>query len=208
MPMATLPRGVRHRARVARHELVFADHGGSHHDAVTRIGGEAPRGGPILNRGAKAIVQRRVAAASIRRLQLERRHAGATPTLGGELTHWRRLPRSETQPRAAWSSADRQLVCRLSTSFCGEVYFILAELRFLASSPSQTPAVAASDETTEHRPPPRSSAVRDPKIPIATLAKRSLPQRGFPLGGFRAPASMHAPPSQRAGARNLHLSGP
>jgi hypothetical protein len=29
-----------------------------------RIGGEAPRGGPILNRGAKAIVQRRVAAAS------------------------------------------------------------------------------------------------------------------------------------------------
>jgi len=30
-------------------------------------------GGPILNRGAKAIVQRRVAAASARRLQLERR---------------------------------------------------------------------------------------------------------------------------------------
>src|SRR5208283_2564897 len=36
-----------------------------------RIGGEAPRGGPILNRGAKAIVQSRVAAASGRRLQVE-----------------------------------------------------------------------------------------------------------------------------------------
>jgi hypothetical protein len=38
-----------------------------------RIGGEAPRGGPILNRGAKAIVQRRVAAASGRCLQVEHR---------------------------------------------------------------------------------------------------------------------------------------
>ena len=56
-------------ARVARHELVFGRPRRSHHDAVMRIGGEAPRGGPILNRGAKAIVQRRVAAASVRRLQ-------------------------------------------------------------------------------------------------------------------------------------------
>jgi hypothetical protein len=38
-----------------------------------RIGGEAPRGGPILNRGAKAIVQRRVSAASVRRLRFKRR---------------------------------------------------------------------------------------------------------------------------------------
>ena len=67
----TLPRGARHRARVARHELVFGRPRRSHHDAVMRIGGEAPRGGPILNRGAKAIVQRRVAAASGRRLQVE-----------------------------------------------------------------------------------------------------------------------------------------
>jgi hypothetical protein len=56
---ATLPRGARQRARVARHELVFGRPRRSHHDAVMRIGGEAPRGGPILNRGAKAIVQRR-----------------------------------------------------------------------------------------------------------------------------------------------------
>ena len=60
-------------ARVARHELVFGRPRGSHHDAVMRIGGEAPRGGPILNRGAKPIVQRRVAAASVRRLQFGRR---------------------------------------------------------------------------------------------------------------------------------------
>ena len=65
----TLPRGARHRARVARHELVFGRPRRSHHDAVMRIGGEAPRGGPILNRGAKAIVQHRVAAASVRHLQ-------------------------------------------------------------------------------------------------------------------------------------------
>ena len=55
----TIPRGARHRARVARHELVFGRQGRSHHDAVMPIGGEAPRGGPILNRGAKAVVQRR-----------------------------------------------------------------------------------------------------------------------------------------------------
>src|SRR5271165_6914072 len=53
---ATIPRGARHRARVARHELVFGRPRRSHHDAVMRIGGEAPRGGPILNRGVKAIV--------------------------------------------------------------------------------------------------------------------------------------------------------
>ena len=70
---ATIPRGARHWARVARHELVFGRPRRSHHDAVMRIGGKAPRGGPILNRGAKAIVQHRVAAASVRRLQVEQR---------------------------------------------------------------------------------------------------------------------------------------
>jgi len=60
-------------AHVARRELVFGRPRRSHHDAVMRIGGEAPRGGPTLNRGAKAIVQRRVAAASGRRLQVEHR---------------------------------------------------------------------------------------------------------------------------------------
>ena len=80
---ATLPRGARHRARASRHELVFGRPRRPHHDAVMRIGGEAPRGGPILNRGAKAIVQRRVAAASVRRLQLGRRgdaRTTATPS--------------------------------------------------------------------------------------------------------------------------------
>ena len=70
-------------ARVARHELVFGRPRRSHHDAVMRIGGEAPRGRPILNRGAKAIVQRRVAAASVRRLQFGRRgdaRTTATPS--------------------------------------------------------------------------------------------------------------------------------
>jgi len=43
--------------RASRHELVFGRPRRSHHDAVMRIGGEAPRGGPILNRGAQAIVQ-------------------------------------------------------------------------------------------------------------------------------------------------------
>ena len=56
-------------ARVARHELVFG--------RTTKVAtmmqscASAARlrgGGPILNRGAKAIVQRRVAAASVRRL--------------------------------------------------------------------------------------------------------------------------------------------
>ena len=46
-----------------------------------RIGGEAPRGGPILNRGAKAIVQRRVAAASVRRLQFGRRGDARTTAI-------------------------------------------------------------------------------------------------------------------------------
>ena len=40
---ATIPRGARHRARVARHELVFGRPKGRYHDAVMRIGGEAPR---------------------------------------------------------------------------------------------------------------------------------------------------------------------
>ena len=39
----TLPRGARHRARFARHELVFGRPKGRYHDAVMRIGGEAPR---------------------------------------------------------------------------------------------------------------------------------------------------------------------
>src|SRR5208337_4550237 len=52
-------------------------------------------------------------------------------------------------------------------------------------------------------PTPRSSAVRDPQIPIGALAKRSpnLPAVSS-LGGFRAPAPSAVPPSQRAGARN------
>src|SRR5208337_781816 len=55
-------------------------------------------------------------------------------------------------------------------------------------------------------PTPRSSAVRDPQIPIGALAKRSpnLPAVSS-LGGFRAPAPSHAPPSQRAGARNPRM---
>ena len=53
---ATIPRGARHRARVARHELVFGRPRRSHHDAVMRMGGETPRGEPILNHGAMAIV--------------------------------------------------------------------------------------------------------------------------------------------------------
>jgi hypothetical protein len=40
---ATIPRGARHRARVARRELVFGRPKGRYHDAVMRIGGEAPR---------------------------------------------------------------------------------------------------------------------------------------------------------------------
>jgi hypothetical protein len=40
---ATIPRGARHRARIARHELVFGRPRGRYHDAVMRIGGEAPR---------------------------------------------------------------------------------------------------------------------------------------------------------------------
>ena len=52
-------------------------------------------------------------------------------------------------------------------------------------------------------PTPRSSAVRDPQIPIGALAKRSpyLPAVSS-LRGFRAPAPGAVPTSQRAGARN------
>ena len=101
----TLPRGARHRARVARHELVFGRPRRSHHDSVMRIGGEAPRGGPILNRGAKAIVQRRVAGASVCRLQFERRGdaagrsrrpSGASPVVASRHSTMRSLRASAT----------------------------------------------------------------------------------------------------------------
>ena len=72
---ATIPRGARHRARVSRHELVF---GRPARVATTMqscaSAGKLRGGGPILNRGAKAIVQYRVAATSDRRLQCEHRH--------------------------------------------------------------------------------------------------------------------------------------
>ena len=64
-----------------------------HYDAVMRISGDAPTGGPILNRGAKAIVQRRAAAASGRRPQVEhRRDARASA---------RRSPRLRPRLRAS-----------------------------------------------------------------------------------------------------------
>ncbi len=61
-------------ARTARHELVF----GRPAKVATTMQSCASAaklrgGGPILNRGAKAIVQYRVAAASVRRLQLGHR---------------------------------------------------------------------------------------------------------------------------------------
>ena len=54
-----------------------------------------------------------------------------------------------------------------------------------ASSPSKTPTIGASAENSERGslPTPRSSAVRDPQIPIGAPAKRSpQPPRGFLLG--------------------------
>ena len=72
--------------------------------------------------------------------------------------------------------------------------------RSRASSPSKTPAVAASAENTERRrlPTPRSPAVRDPQIPIGRARQTApfLPAVSS-LGGFRAPAPAHAPPSAK-----------
>ena len=73
-----------------------------------------------------------------------------------------------------------------------------------ASSPSETAAVAASDENTENTrlPTPRSPAVRDPQIPIVALEKQPQPPRGSSLGGFSAGPSACSTVRKRAGARN------
>ena len=77
-----------------------------------------------------------------------------------------------------------------------------------ASSPSETAAVAASDENTEHRrlPTPPSPAVRDPQIPIVALEKRPQPPRGFLLGRLSSAGPGAAPPSQRPAPETLHRS--
>ena len=49
-------RGARHWARIARRKLVFGRFGPDH-DAVMRIGGEAPGGGPILSVGIGAMFE-------------------------------------------------------------------------------------------------------------------------------------------------------
>jgi hypothetical protein len=56
-------------------------------------------------------------------------------------------------------------------------------------------AAAASGENTERRrpPAPRSTAVRDPQIPIAALAERPLPHRGFLLGRLSSPGPGPSP---------------
>ena len=71
-----------------------------------------------------------------------------------------------------------------------------------ASSPSETAAVAASDENTEHsRPPtPRSPAVRDPQIPIARSKNSPQPPRGFLLGRLSS-AGPDARPTVAKGRR-------
>ena len=71
-----------------------------------------------------------------------------------------------------------------------------------ASSPSETAAVAASDENTENTrlPTPRSPAVRDPQIPIVALAKRPRPSRGFLLGRLSS-AGPSASPTVAKGRR-------
>jgi hypothetical protein len=78
-------------------------------------------------------------------------------------------------------------------------------LRSRASSPWKmaNPAASVEDNKRRRSPTPRSTAVRDPQIPIGALAERSayLPAVSS-LGGFRAPAPGPAPPSQRAGTRN------
>ena len=49
------PRGARHQARQTRHKLVFGRSCWNlNHDAVIRIGGKAPGGGPILSVGMSA----------------------------------------------------------------------------------------------------------------------------------------------------------
>src|SRR5438128_662693 len=49
-------RGARHWARIAHRKLVFGRFGPDH-DAVMRIGGEAPGGGPILSVGISAMFE-------------------------------------------------------------------------------------------------------------------------------------------------------
>ena len=74
-----------------------------------------------------------------------------------------------------------------------------------ASSPSETAAVAASDENTENTrlPTPRSPTVRDPQIPIVALEKQPQPPRGFLLGRLSsAGPSACSTVRKRAGARN------
>jgi hypothetical protein len=47
------PRGARHWGASSCHRLVFGRIVGPNHDAIMRIGGEAPGGGPILSVGIK-----------------------------------------------------------------------------------------------------------------------------------------------------------
>jgi hypothetical protein len=71
---ATIPSSPSRSAYIARHELVF---GRPRRIATTMqscaSAAKLRGGGPILNRGAKAVVQRRVVATSVRHLQIERR---------------------------------------------------------------------------------------------------------------------------------------
>ena len=81
-----------------------------------------------------------------------------------------------------------------------------ASLPRIVASENAQPAASAENNERRRLPTPRSTAVRDPQIPIGALDKQSpnLPAVSS-LGGFRAPAPGAVPPSQRAGARNPRM---
>ena len=64
--------------RLSRHMLVFGGSIHPDHDALMRIGGEAPGSGPILLVGFEAMLQTRITATSdCRRQPVQRRSAEA-----------------------------------------------------------------------------------------------------------------------------------
>src|SRR5208337_680102 len=117
---ATIPRGARHRARIARHELVFGRSGGIATTMQSCASAAKLRGGgPILNRGAKAIVQYRGAAASVRHLQpsvnltlgCSNSMAFTPPGEAVDLPASRRSLRTATKRRGACEQAQQSSSC-------------------------------------------------------------------------------------------------